>query len=104
MIKSFADKKTAALWNGERVRQLEAFRVQALRRLDVLHVAKRLEDLRLIPGNRLESLGGDRKGQYSIRINGQWRVCFRWEVKTAEGAKGTPGDAVDVEITDYHRG
>jgi len=64
----------------------------ALRKLVMLHAAESLQDLRAPPGNRLERLSGDREGQYSIRINDQWRVCFRW----------AEGDAYDVEITDYH--
>lgn len=64
----------------------------ALRKLALLDAAESLDDLRVPPGNRLEKLRGGRKGQYSIRINNQWRVCFRWE----------DGDADDVEITDYH--
>lgn len=64
----------------------------ALRKLALLDAAESLDDLRVPPGSRLEKLRGDRKGQYSIRINNQWRVCFRWE----------DGDADDVEITDYH--
>lgn len=64
----------------------------ALRKLFLLDAAEKLEDLRIPPGNQLERLAGDRKGQYSIRINDQWRVCFRWE----------EGDAYEVEIVDYH--
>jgi proteic killer suppression protein len=64
----------------------------ALRKLAILDAAESLEDLRVPPGNRLEKLAGDRKGQHSIRINDQWRICFRW----------SEGDAHDVEITDYH--
>lgn len=67
-------------------------RRNALRKLLILDAADRLEDLRIPPGNRLEKLAGDRKGQYSIRINDQWRICFRWH----------QGDAYDVEIVDYH--
>jgi toxin HigB-1 len=65
---------------------------KALRKLLVLDAAERLDDLRIPPGNQLEKLTGDRQGQYSIRINDQWRICFRWK----------DGDALDIEIVDYH--
>ena len=93
MIRSFDDKVTAALFEGHRVRTL-ALHVQevARRKLKALDAAKTIEDLRMPPGNRLEKLSGDLKGQWSIRINDQWRLCFRWE----------SGDAHDVAITDYH--
>jgi toxin HigB-1 len=92
MIRSFVDKKTENLWLGKRVAAFDAFREKAERKLAVLDAATCLEDLGGLPGNRLEALKGDRKGQHSIRINDQWRLCFRWE-KT---------DAFDVEIVDYH--
>jgi proteic killer suppression protein len=92
MIRSFADKATAALWNGQRVRGFDAFRDRAERKLVILDSATTLDTLRALPGNRLEPLKGDRKGQHSIRINDQWRLCFRWD----------GGDAYDVEIVDYH--
>ncbi len=92
MIRSFADKKTESLWRGKRVAAFDIFREKAERKLAVLDAATCLEDLGGLPGNRLEALKGDRKGQYSIRINDQWRLCFRWQ-KT---------DAFDVEIVDYH--
>ena len=93
MIRSFADKRTAALFRRERVTSLppDLHRVM-LRKLMVLHAAERLEHLRVPPGNRLERLEGDRLGQYSIRVNRQWRLCFRWVDDGAE----------DVEIVDYH--
>lgn len=91
MLKSFRCKDTAALWRGERVRRFEAIRPVALRKLDMLDAASAVQDLRQPPGNRLESLKGDRKGQYSIRINDQWRICFTWN----EGAE-------QIEIVDYH--
>ena len=91
MIGSFKDRDTERLWAGERVRRFQAFERQALRRLNLLSSAARIEDLIANPGNQLHSLGGDRRGQYAIRINLQWRVCFRWD-----------GGAKDVEITDYH--
>ncbi len=93
MIRTFCDKETERLFHREPVKKLPrpVGRV-ALRKLLLLDAAESLHDLRVPPGNRLERLRGDRKGQYSIRINDQWRVCFRWE----------DGDACDVEITDYH--
>jgi len=93
VIESFADKDTQRIWNREFARRLpnEVQRV-AYRKLVVLHRSKNLNDLRTPPGNMLESLSGDRKGQYSIRVNRQWRICFRW----------TRGIASDVEIVDYH--
>ena len=92
MIRSFRDAKTEALFNDLDVPQFRSIERVARRRLLYLHRASRLEDLLVPPGNRLEALRGDRKGQYSIRINDQWRICFRWKV----------GDAYDVEIKDYH--
>ena len=93
MIQSFADKATAAIFSGLEVRRLPR-EVQAVarRKLKLLDAAGSLESLRVPPGNRLEALRGDRKGQWSIRINDQWRICFRWK----------QGDAFDVEIVDYH--
>jgi proteic killer suppression protein len=93
MIRSFADAETEKIWHGLRSRQLPSdIQSVALRKLRLLNQAKRVEDLRAPPGNRLEALKGDRRGQYSIRINDQWRICFNWQ----EGA------AHDVEIVDYH--
>lgn len=92
MIRSFRDADTECLSRGNRIRRFEAIAASARRKLRQLEIAGRLEDLRVPPGNRLESLRGDRQGQYSIRINDQWRICFRW---TAAGAE-------DVEIVDYH--
>ena len=92
MIKSFRDKNSSRLWEGKRVAQFQSFHLQALRRLDILNAAIRLEDLLLNPGNRFEALGGDRQGQFSIRINQKWRICFEWDDQ----------DAINVEITDYH--
>jgi proteic killer suppression protein len=93
MIKSFKCKHTQALFAGERChRQWQAFQGVAERKLQMLHRATRIEDLRVPPQNRLEALKADRKGQWSIRINDQWRICFAW----------TEGDAHDVEIVDYH--
>jgi proteic killer suppression protein len=93
MIRSFRDKDTERLFHGERIKNL-ARPVQraAMRKLAILDAAESLEDLRVPPGNRLEKLSGDRKGQHSIRVNDQWRICFCW----------SDGDADEVEITDYH--
>ncbi len=93
MIKTFADKDVQALFNGVRVRRWVNIEGAARRKLEYLDAATALDDLRVPPGNRLESLKGNRAGQMSIRINDQFRLCFRWE----------GGDAHDVEICDYHR-
>ena len=93
VIKSFANKETAAIFAGEQVKRLSPEIQQAARRkLKLLDATTNIEALRIPPSNRLELLKGDRKGQYSIRINLQWRICFRWE----------SGDASSVEIVDYH--
>ena len=94
MILSYRDKRTARLADGEFVREFSGFQRQAEIRLDRLESAHGLQDLRAMPGNRLEALRGDRTGQYSIRINDQWRICFTWR----DGASGPS----DVEISDYH--
>ena len=93
MIRSFRDRETEKLFRREGSRRLPSMlQRRALRRLTILDGAETLQDLQVPPSNRLEKLKGDRKGQYSIRISDQWRICFRWSV----------GDAEDVEITDYH--
>ncbi|CBS90116.1 type II toxin-antitoxin system RelE/ParE family toxin [Azospirillum lipoferum] len=92
MIRSFRDRQTKALYEGETVRQFTTVSKVAARKLDMLNAAAVLEDLRSPPGNRLEALKGDRAGQHSIRINDQWRLCFVWR---EDGAH-------DVEIVDYH--
>ena len=92
MIVSFKDADTEALAGGWRVRRFANIESVARRKLRQLQIAGRLEDLRVPPGNRLEPLKGDRAGQHSIRINDQYRVCFRWTTAGAE----------DVEIVDYH--
>lgn len=92
MIASFKDADTEALAEGRRVRRFASFESVARRKLRQLEIAGRLEDLRIPPGNRLKALKGDRAGRHSIRINDQYRVCFRWHGDSAE----------DVEITDYH--
>ncbi len=94
MIRSYGDRKTQRFSEGERVPRFEGFRHQAEKRLRVLEAAVRLQDLARLPGNRLETLSGDRQGQYSIRINQQWRICFEWP----QGADGPE----NVEIVDYH--
>jgi proteic killer suppression protein len=93
VIRSFRDADTERVWNRQFSRRLPAdIQRVAKRKLDLIAAADRIEDLRVPPGNRLEALRGDRAGQYSVRINDQWRVCFRW----------VDGAAEDVEITDYH--
>lgn len=93
MIRSFADKEAAEVWEGSVSRRLPAnIQAVARRKLRMLNNATSLDDLRVPPANRLEALKGDRKGQHSIRINDQWRLCFRWH----------SGDAFDVSIVDYH--
>lgn len=93
MIRSFRDRKTERFFDGQVVREFQGFADQATRRLTILDNAEDLRDLAGLPSNRLESLAGDRSGAFSIRINRQWRVCFRW------GGDGP----YDVEIVDYHR-
>ena len=93
MIRGFADRDTARLFAREAPRRFPADRQRImLRKLLIFDAAERLDDLRVPPGNRLEKLRGDRAGQHSVRVNDQWRVCFRWE----------GSDAHDVEIVDYH--
>lgn len=92
MIKSFRCSETQALFSGRRVARFVNIERVALRKLQQVHAAATLEFLRVPPQNRLEGLKGDRKGQYSIRINDQWRICFRFD----------GGHAFDVEIVDYH--
>ena len=92
MIRSFRDKRTEALFGDEDIARFRRIERVARRKLALLHRARVLGDLRVPPGNRLEGLKGDRIGRYSIRINDQWRICFRWK----------DGDAHDVEIVDYH--
>ena len=94
MIKSFADKRTEVFAKGQLVKEFGGFRKQAEKRLDILDAAESLVDLAALPSNRLEKLRGDREGQHSIRINRQWRVCFKWPA-TSDGP-------LDVEIIDYH--
>ena len=91
MIKTFKGKETEALYNRKFVKRFSGFERQALKRLRILDSAETLQTLRALPSNWLEALKGDRKGQYSIRINNQWRICFVWN-----------DGACDVEIVDYH--
>jgi len=93
MIRTFGDKETEKVFRREPSRRLPAALLrQTQRKLAILDGAETLQDLRVPPGNRLEKLRGDREGQYSIRINDQWRICFKW----------SEGGADDVEIADYH--
>jgi toxin HigB-1 len=93
MIRSFGDRETQRIFRGEGSRRLSPdIQRRALRKLLLLDAAETLDDLRTAPGNRLEKLVGNRAGQYSIRINDRWRICFRWERVNAH----------DVEIADYH--
>lgn len=93
MIRSFADAETQRVFTREGSRRLPPeIQRAAYKKLVLLHAAETIQDLRLPPGNRLEKLAGDRLGQYSIRINDRWRICFAWR----------DGDAYEVEIVDYH--
>ena len=93
MIRSFRDKETEAIFNGQHSRKFGNIERIALRKLIHVNQARSLQDLAILPGNNLKALSRNRKGQHSIRINDQYRICFTW--KDAEGA-------FDVEITDYH--
>jgi len=92
MIQSFKCKDTLALYEGKSPRRFKAFIAVAERKLSQLDAAQTLDFMKAPPGNHLEALKGDRKGQHSVRINDQWRICFVW----------TPTGPVDVEIVDYH--
>ena len=92
LIKSFSNKETASLFNTGHSRIFSNIERIALRKLDMINAAVNVETLKVPPGNRLEALKWNRQGQYSIRINDQWRICFKWEGR----------DAYDVEIVDYH--
>ena len=93
MIKSFQDKHTERIFKRRRVKRFSLpLQKLAQRKLNMIDAADLIEDLRTPPGNRLEKLSGNRKGQYSIRVNDQWRICFQWK----------SGQATDVEIVDYH--
>jgi toxin HigB-1 len=92
VIKSFKSRDAELLFNDEEVKQWRNLQNAARRKLNMLHAATKLSDLKIPPGDRLEKLAGDRRGRYSIRINDQYRACFEWR----------EGDAYEVEITDYH--
>jgi len=92
VIKSFRSQETEQLYSRQRVKRFRAFERVAQRKLRQLDIAAELRDLQSPPGNHLQALKGDRKGQHSIRVNDQWRICFVWR----------DGDAYDVEIVDYH--
>lgn len=94
MILGYRDKRTREFAEGKRIKAFEGFSRQAEMKLDQLEAAKSLTDLAALPGNRFEALHGNRKGQFSIRINGQWRICFEWPAD-AQGPS-------NVEIVDYH--
>ena len=94
MIVNYGDKRTKAFAEGARIRAFSGFERAARLKLDRLETAHSLKDVTALPGNHFEALKGDRKGQYSIRINDQWRICFEWP-------RGFPGPA-GVEIVDYH--
>lgn len=90
----YRDKRTERFAAGDRVKEFEAFKDQAERRLDILDVAENIHDLMKLPSNRFEGLSGDRAGQFSIRINRQWRVCFEWPESSVR--------PFNIEIADYH--
>lgn len=92
MIATFHCRDTESLFHGQRVARFANIAAVAIRKLQMLHAARNVDDLRAPPNNRLEALKGDRKGQYSIRVNDQWRICFRF----------ANGSASQVEIVDYH--
>jgi toxin HigB-1 len=93
MIKTFASKETEKLFQREASRVLpQDIQRKARQKLEILDAVERLDDLKIPPGNRLEKLSGNREGQYSIRVNQQWRICFQWK----------DGDCYEVEIVDYH--
>ncbi len=93
MIRSFGSKDTERIWHEQYIKRVDrAVQRATLRKLELIHAAKVIEDLRVPPGNRLERLVGDRRGQHSIRVNDQWRICFVWR----------EGSAENVELVDYH--
>jgi proteic killer suppression protein len=92
VIRSFRDKETEKVFRREFSRKFQSVAAVGKRKLDHVHAAATICDLRTVPDNRLKALRGDRAGQYSIRVNDQWRICFRWE----------DADALEVEIVDYH--
>ncbi len=93
MIRSFGSKDTERIWHEQYIKRVDrAVQRATLRKLELIHAAKVIEDLRVPPGNRLERLVGDRRGQHRIRVNDQWRICFVWR----------EGSAENVELVDYH--
>ena len=93
MIRSFGSKDTERIWHEQYIKRVDrTVQRAAMRKLELIHAANDVEDLRIPPGNRLERLAGDRRGQHSIRVNAQWRLCFVWR----------EGGAEDVELIDYH--
>ena len=93
MIRSFGDKQTERIWHEQYIRNVDkAIQRAVLRKLEMINAANDVEDLRVPPGNRLVKLVGNRRGQYSIRVNAQWRICFIWR----------KGGAERVELVDYH--
>lgn len=93
MIRSFADRDTERIWHEQYIESVDRTVQRAtLRKLELIHAAKDVQDLRVPPGNRLERLAEDRRGQHSVRVSAQWRICFVWR----------EGDAEDVELVDYH--
>jgi addiction module HigA family antidote len=94
MRRKYKNKRTENFANGKRVKEFQAFANQAYKRLEILESAKSKQDLIVLPSNRFEALGGDRQGQYSIRINDKWRICFEWTEEDSE--------PVEIEIVDYH--
>jgi proteic killer suppression protein len=94
MSQKYKDKRTAKFATGDRVKEFQAFERQSYKRLEILEAAPNKESLMALPSNRFEALGGDRKGQYSIRINDKWRICFEWtEIENRP---------FNIEIVDYH--
>ncbi len=94
MCRKYKDKRTKRFAEGERVKEFQAFERQAYKRLEILEAASNKETLMMLPSNRFEALGGDRQGQYSIRINDKWRICFEWPDEEEH--------PFNIEIVDYH--
>ncbi|WP_404786895.1 type II toxin-antitoxin system RelE/ParE family toxin [Altericista sp. CCNU0014] len=94
MCQKYKDKRTKRFAEGERVKEFQAFERQAYKRLEILEAASNKETLMMLPSNRFEALGGDRNGQYSIRINDKWRICFEWPDEEEHPS--------NIEIVDYH--
>ncbi len=92
--RKYRDKRTREFAEGQRVKEFQSFERQAYKRLEILEAARHKEALQQLPSNRFEALGGDRQGQFSIRINRQWRICFEWPENETE--------PYNIEITDYH--